>query len=320
MPEFNLNVNCTIGSGYDVTMPLILINPFTEATIDFSDWTHVNYVFNNNNYGYLIKKDPIVINSIGSVYPLQSGVHLYSYDSNLSRLDGTLSNYTLQLWIYPMIDLYALSNYSISVQKLKEVLGIDNNYRFRELNYARSYTFDTGTYGIPYETTSNTILSKVLGTGKEAVKYGSTGTDHTESHSYPAVYDIDTSKLGINTPSDIERGINEETLQLFNKNNILEYRDQRLVNYASTISYYLNMEELIKLDIYRDSTATGGSYALRLFSKLSSIARNNVDNYNDANPVLYYNKCIFNPFSNLAVGDGRSPAIILTGLKKIVEA
>lgn len=285
--------------------------PFSESTINKSDWVGKNYVFNNKNVGLLIKKDPLILDS--SSLLIENVPVLYSYNNRIERLNGTLSNYSIKFFIYPCIDLSEIVNHSINILSLKNWLNIDNNYNFTSIY---SVYPEGANKFIPKETSTKTTLSNIIGSGKECI-YNYPGA--ITEYSVKSAYDIDINSLGINIPSNLERGINEETLAIFNKDNIIEYRDQRLIEYANYISYYYDPSSLI---LFENDSSNTAYYLLR------SGIKDTINLWNTSGSTLYTEKCMFNPFSNLicecAKYYGKSNSyyynIILTGIKKIEEA
>lgn len=320
MAEININYTSEAlqESGFndsDVRYSVIETIPFTESTINKNDWTTKVFTYDNYNYGLLIKKDPIVIDSNSLL--IENTPVLYSYNNNLERVNGVHSNYSIKFFVYPCLDLRYLDDNVFTKETLRQFAGIDNNYNFAKIQYLYSH----------YNTINNkgTIpkygLHNIVG-GLECINY----TDDRF-----AAYNIDINNLGINLPSDADRGINEETLQLFDINNAIHYLDQRLINKElSPYHYYYAIDRLIRLvgacgEINADSTnvelQTAITYIINKWYK-SSTSINNKE------------KCMPYAFDNIISSNGKYEKrlngygveyiyayynIILMGVKKVEE-
>ena len=303
MAEININYESgalLVGGSTSASWVNIAEIPFTESKINKNDWTTKAYTSNTYNYGLLIKKDPIVIESNSLL--IENTPVLYSFNNNLERVNGVHSNYSIKFFAYPCYDIY-YANYYISESTLKEMAGIENDKPFRRILdlYPSNSSMHIPSYG----------LTTVLGSGLECIRSTNTN-DSYRQYFNPAAYDIDINSLGINLPSNAERGINEETLQLFDKNNAIDYRDQRLLNKAEEISYYYNPDRLLAFynkDGENILLRTSIRYIIQLW-----------ENTNTTN-ALKAEKCMPYAFSNIICGNftAYDYTIILMGVKKVEE-
>ena len=275
--------------------------PFTESTINKNDWTTKVFSGTNHNYGLLIKKDPIVIES-NSLF-IENTPVLYSFNNKLERVNGVHTNYSTKFFVYPCVDLAYVGNNIFTSDTLKQFAGIKNNLSFAYIqNLYRNLNSNTiPVYG----------LHNITG-GLECIYV-------SLSDATLCAYDIDINSLGINLPSDADRGINEETLQLFDKNNILNYMDQRLLDLnVEPYYYYYDFSKLLSFES-RDAS----KFLLR--TSISSII-NSWSKSSEIN-INYKEKCIPYPFSNMVCSSSQLATnykhymynIILMGVKKVEE-
>ena len=308
MAEININYTSEAlkaGGSSSATWVNIEKIPFTESKINKNDWTAKGCANSRYNYGILIKKDPIIIESNSLL--IENTPVLYSFNNNLERINGVHSNYSAKFFVYPCLD-FSFANSYISISTLKEMAKLESSTNSVNL-ISSLYDLPSSGYKIP-----SAGITTILGSGLECIQSDGSSS-YYEQYRVHAAYDIDINNLGINLPSNADRGINEETLQLFDKNNAIDYRDQRLLNKAAEISYYYNFERILSIaSIPQDSENVILKTAIKDFiqpwSKTST-----------SNNALNTEKCMPYAFSNIIChyygGDATCYNIILMGVKKV---
>lgn len=240
MAEININYDSgalLVGGSSSANWVNIETIPFTESRINKNDWTAKGMIYNRSNCGLLIKKYPIIIESNSLL--IENTPVLYSFNNKLERVNGIHSNYSAKFFVYPCIDFIFARDY-ISTSTLKEMAGLENNI-LSVAPVSSLYSLPSSGFVIPSQG-----ITTLLGSGLECIQSDGIHEEYKQYLTH-AAYDIDINSLGINLPSDADRGINEETLQLFDKNNAIDYRDQRLLNKANEISYYYNLDRLLNI-------------------------------------------------------------------------
>ena len=287
--------------------------PFTESKINKNDWTTKVYTHNNYNYGLMIKKDPIIIESNSLL--IENTPVLYSYNNNLERVNGVHSNYSTKFFVYPCIDLYYINNDVFTTETLKQFAGIDNNYNFNTIRKLYNNYNNLSTSGSIPEYGLHNIVG-----GLECI--------NTKDDSY-AAYNIDINNLGINLPSDADRGMNEDTLQLFDINNTIHYLDQRLINKKVTVgSYYYGINKLLAIHGLVESVSYNRDERT---VRLKTAIRYLINYWDKHSNINDKEKCMNYAFDNIistnsytSDADRNSIAnvsynIILMGVKKVEE-
>ena len=216
--------------------------------------------------------------------------------------------------------------------------GIDNSLDISSYNSA-GYS-KKGWY-IPVGSTENSSynsLAEMFGSGKMGVSNYSSSDgpypyDRNMEYACHVCYDIDISTLGINYPSNEERGINEETLQLFNSNNFLGFHDAKTLDIlkssgADSLRYYLSYDVYDNTITQNNIPYTRSSMPIIFYNYYKTLSTNNRVNYlgiysGICNMINGYNSsngyCIPNPFSSFFIATQFGPCLIVPGVVKITE-
>lgn len=177
--------------------------------IDLSKWTLKITEYSNSTKKslVLIAKDPVIVDGLDT---LNKNI----YDKDISYLDRNLNpvnftGYVYKFWMYPMIDIGSLTLYATTGAEfdkaIRNILGEESGTAKALLTPSFGAT-TLNNINYPYACT-NTFGGEVI------VPKSVDGK--TLYNSEAIVKNIDVKSLGINMPSDEERGKNEETKELF---------------------------------------------------------------------------------------------------------